>query len=250
MQDASPAPRRRGRKPGPRPRLSRAAIARAALDIGLDTVTLKALAAHLGADHSSLYRHVKSRADIVSAAADLALSELDWYRPEDGWHEMLDRLCTALWDLFERHPGLAAAYRDMEITPAEGIHTFADAVAHLQRCGFRLEDAIIAVDTLVDGLTDCFSGWHRMTRPGAGGQSLAGILATRLQSASVAAPDHAPQIEGMISAMEAGPRAWWDKRKVLILAGIEALCVPPANGRTVCPAAEGPAGRSGRDGPQ
>ena len=213
------------KRPGPRPRISREGVARAALEIGLEAVTLKALAAHLGVDHSSLYRHVRSRDEIIAAAADLAVSELDWRGPQGSdWRAMLERLADALWSLYERHPGLAAAFREMEVMPEAGITVFAEVVAALQRDGFDLTDAILSVDTLIDALTDCFTGWQRFTRAGPqGGQSLADRMTAKVEDAAIADASHAEQLGGMIGIMQGGPRDWWLKRQGLILAGIASL---------------------------
>ena len=65
-------------KAGRPARISRNAIAEAALDIGLGNATMVAIAERLGVDHSSLYRHVKGRDDILSAAIDAAVGRVDW----------------------------------------------------------------------------------------------------------------------------------------------------------------------------
>jgi AcrR family transcriptional regulator len=221
MPAAIPPPTRI--KPGPRPRVTREDIARAALELGLDAATVKAVAAHLGMDHSSLYRHVKSRDEIIAAAADLAVAELDWRTPGGDWRGLLEKLCDALWSLYERHPGLATAFREMEVMPPAGIRCFAEAVAQLQAEGFGLEDAVLALDTLVDALTDCFTGWQRFTRPGFDGQSLADVMTARWEHAALADATHAAQIKSMVSVMRGTARDWWLKRQRLILNGIAGL---------------------------
>ena len=55
-------------------RISRDDVAEAALAIGLDKVTLAAIGKRLGVDHSSLYRHVSGRDDILLAAADRVIA--------------------------------------------------------------------------------------------------------------------------------------------------------------------------------
>lgn len=208
------------RKPGPSPRVTREDIARAALEIGLDAVTIKAVAAHLGMDHSSLYRHVKSRNEIIAAAADLAVVKLDWRIAEGDWRALPEKLSDAIWSLYERHPGLANAFREMEVMPPAGIRGFSEAVARMQADGFRLEEAILAVDTLIDALTDCFTAWQRFTRPGYDGKSLADAMARHWEEAGLSDAAHAEQIEGMIAVMRGTPRDWWLKRRRLILDGI------------------------------
>lgn len=222
---AETAPRRR--KPGPRPRVSRQQIARAALQIGLDAATIKALAAHLGMDHSSLYRHVRSRDEIVEAAADLAIEGLDW-NPEDptGWREMLERLTAALWTLYERHPGLANAFRDLEVVPETGLRAFARAVERLEELGLASDDAAVAVETLVDALTDCFIGWQRIHRRGGDGQSMADRAAPRWQAMAEAEPAHQQPIAEMVGIMQGDGWLWWLRRQRLIFAGIASLLTP------------------------
>lgn len=211
------------RKPGPRPRVTRDDIARAALDIGLNTATIKALAAHLGMDHSSLYRHVKNRDEIIAAAADLALSELDWQALHGGWRAMLEQLSDAIWSLYERYPGLAMTFREMQVMPPACIRGFSETVALLQTDGFALDEAILAVDTLFDGLTDCFTGWQRFTQPGKDGESPADIMKKLWETEALTDRTHAPQIRGMIAVMQGEPREWWLKRRGLILDGIGGL---------------------------
>src|SRR4051794_5335215 len=52
------------------PRISRALIAEAAHDIGLDEVTMRAVAERLGVGIASLYHHVDGRDDLLRLAAE------------------------------------------------------------------------------------------------------------------------------------------------------------------------------------
>ena len=69
---------RRAGRVGRPARVSRRSIAEAALEVGLSTLTLTSLAHRLGVDHSTLYRHVASRDDIVLLACDTAIARMDW----------------------------------------------------------------------------------------------------------------------------------------------------------------------------
>lgn len=222
--DSSASPPKTPRKrPGPRPRLSREAIARAALEIGLESATVTAVAARLEADHSSLYRHVKSRAEILFIAIDLAVEEMDWRAPPGDWRVLLERLAEAMWGLYEAHPGLAAALREVEATPPSVLRGFSEAVARLQEEGFSLEDAALAVDTLVDGLTGCFVDWSRLNLPDQRGGKQIDVLARQWEAAAAEEGAHAAQIMTMVAVMRGDPRAWWLRRQALILAGIATL---------------------------
>lgn len=224
MTDASSSVTGPGKqRPGPKPRISKVAIARAALEIGLDTVTVKAVAARLGVDHSSLYRHVTSQAEIVALAADIAIAELEWRRTDADWRVMLEHLAEAVWDLYERHPGLAAAFRDLTVMPPSAILAFSEAVAQLQKHGFALTDSLLAVDTLMDALTDSFAGWHTFKRKGPQGITRADTVAAKWDLVADSDDRFSEQIRGMIDVMHAEPRAWWLRRRALILDGIAAL---------------------------
>ena len=67
---------RRAGRVGRPARVSRRLIAEAALEVGLSTLTLTSLANRLGVDHSTLYRHVASRDDIVAAHAEGTVQRL------------------------------------------------------------------------------------------------------------------------------------------------------------------------------
>lgn len=209
-------PRKRGRPA----RLSLDKIARAALDIGVDKATVTAVAAHLDVDHSSLYRHVKSQKEIVSCATELAIAELGWRgAPGVDWRGDLIALTDSIWELYERHPGLAEAFRSMEFMPVSAIRAFVDATARMQAHGFTLDDAVLAVDMMVDLVGDCFLGWRAMAEVDR--QRAEDRQIQRLwEKAALDQPERAVQIGAMIAVMRAGPRPWWESKRDLVLDGL------------------------------
>lgn len=228
MPNASETSEKHPRRGRGRPaRISREQIARAALEVGLDKVTVTALASHLGVDHSSLYRHVKSRDAIVVLAAEMAIADLGWRSPPGSdWRVELIVLTDAVWDLYERHPGLAESFRAVEIMPQSGIRAFAEAVARLQAHGFTLEDAVLAVDTLVDLAGDCFLGWRALGQAGQQqGTRMDAIVAQWRQEARILT-DQVEQISGMIAVMQGGARPWWERKRDLVLDGLEQRYAP------------------------
>lgn len=218
-EKAPPPVKARGR--GRPARISRERIARAALEIGIDKATVTALAAHLGVDHSSLYRYVTGREEIVAFAAEIAIEELDWRGTDQsgGWREELIALSNAIWDLYERHPGLAEAFRALEVMPRSGIRAFAEAVARLQAQGFCLQDAVLAIDMLIDLAGDCFVGWRaldQMNEKRPAGTGMAEIW----EEAATALPESGEQIGGMIAVIRGGARPWWERKRDLVLDGL------------------------------
>ncbi|EWS98607.1 TetR family transcriptional regulator [Pseudoalteromonas sp. SCSIO_11900] len=208
-------------------RISRESIARVALDIGIQDATLVNIAKALQVDRSSLYHHVKSRKDVVSLATEIAVQELNWEAQEDAtWREELIILTDALWQLYTQNPGLAEAVQQALVTPIEGIHGFAESVARLQQKGFALDDAVIAVDMLVDMVCDCFLGWWSNNKPDSKGKPRSERL-IKLWQEQAKDHHHAEQINAMVAIMQAGQRLWWERKRDLVLDAI-ALRLSPS----------------------
>lgn len=97
-------------KPGPRPVLSLAEIVRAAIDLagraGIAAVSLARVAAELGCATSALYRHVRSKDDLVVLMRDAAALPPSTMPPPDPahWRESLDRLAWAIFGVYRAHP--------------------------------------------------------------------------------------------------------------------------------------------------
>lgn len=221
MQDSSatPAKRKRGRPS----LISRERIARAALEIGVEKATIPVIATHLGVDHSSLYHHVKGRDEIISLAAEIAVKELDWRPPKPTtWKEELIVLTDSIWALYERNPGLAEAFHRAEVAPTTGIRAFAESVARLQARGFPLAEAVVAVDMLVDMVEECFLGWWSIEKTEADGRLRKDRMIELWQAEAENAPDQAEQINAMVDIMQSGTRQWWERKRDIVLDGIEA----------------------------
>ncbi|SCK25260.1 transcriptional regulator, TetR family [Streptomyces sp. LamerLS-316] len=76
-----------------------------------DSFSVRKLAAVLGTDSSSLYRHFRSKTELLRAVADRILLEaMDGYRPEGDWKQRITALALRLREAFGRHPQLAATW--------------------------------------------------------------------------------------------------------------------------------------------
>lgn len=209
-------------------RISFEEIARVALKIGLDEVTMIGVAQELGVDHSSLYRYVKGRKELLLAAADLAAAELEvddqaWRGKPDEWREFVQAVANSAWNLFERYPGLADALRELEVSPPSGIRAIAKISNQIESFGFSIEESVLVLDSVLDMTIDCFTGWRRVYKPGNIGER---GLETVVQSWQVEAdrnPDNARPIAIMIRMMSDNPKLWWDKKLFLILEGAQAI---------------------------
>lgn len=108
------SPPRRVRSSG-EPELTRERIVRAAIEIadaeGIDALSMRGIAARLGAATMSPYRHVDSKDELVLLMANAVYGEVAYPEPlPDGWRERIEIGSQALWDTHKRHPWLAQMF--------------------------------------------------------------------------------------------------------------------------------------------
>ncbi|QWF82392.1 TetR/AcrR family transcriptional regulator [Amycolatopsis sp. CA-230715] len=98
---------------GPKPAHTRDELAAAALRVadaeGLDAVTMRRVAAELGAGVTSLYRYVTGKDELIDLMSDAALGELDLPALTGKWRADLRAAARLLYDLILHRPWLAAA---------------------------------------------------------------------------------------------------------------------------------------------
>ncbi|MFF7244443.1 TetR/AcrR family transcriptional regulator [Embleya sp. NPDC008237] len=76
-----------------------------------DSFSVRKLAAVLGTDSSSLYRHFRSKTELLRAVADrVLLAAMDGHRPEGDWKQRITSLALRLKDAFGQQPQLAAVW--------------------------------------------------------------------------------------------------------------------------------------------
>lgn len=123
-------------------RISRAAIADAAHEIGLEDLTLKAVADRLGVGVPSLYHHIGGRDELLQLAAEHAVRRL--HLPEDHgqhWAEWLLEWARYNRDAFVEQPALLAQFLEGAISPEVVRHHAEQIRAVLERQGFDEDDA-------------------------------------------------------------------------------------------------------------
>ncbi|WP_370677934.1 TetR/AcrR family transcriptional regulator [Pleomorphomonas sp. PLEO] len=218
MSDNSPTGKRGAGRP---PRVNRATIADAALRIGLDKATLVLIGRELGVDHSSLYRHVRSRDDLMTAAVDQALDDVSWHRDaDDDWRGYLARVAEAVWDVYEANPGVAETIRTLDAMPSSVIRAFVVICGELRTAGLSAADAVLAADSVMDMTNDSAVGWRRLLAPTATGPLVADKMRHALESEFAAHADWTEYGELMAGALTGSPKTWWRRKLELILDGI------------------------------
>ncbi|MGW0658254.1 TetR/AcrR family transcriptional regulator, partial [Streptodolium elevatio] len=76
-----------------------------------ESFSVRKLAATLGTDSSSLYRHFRSKTELMRAVADrILLAAMDGYRPEGDWKQRITSLALRVREAFGRQPQLAAIW--------------------------------------------------------------------------------------------------------------------------------------------
>nr|WP_319391164.1 TetR family transcriptional regulator [uncultured Cohaesibacter sp.] len=204
-------------------RITRDDIAATALEIGLDKVTLSAIGSALGVDHSSLYRHIKNRDDILIAAADLAVSQADWYIKTHTWRAFIVHVAEVSWALYRRYPGLATIIRRMDSMPPSILRVFAQSCRELEQFGFSLADAALLVDSVLDMTSDSSLGWEHMAETIKDGMTVAQSLQASLDDLAKESPDLAHHIGFIGEVINSGPQNWWKRKLELLLDGAEKM---------------------------
>lgn len=102
------APHARRGSFGGDPELSRERLVHAAIALadagGLAAVSMRQLAAELGATTMALYRHVRGRDDLILAMADVVLADAPLpAAPPAGWRTSLELLARVQWAVYRRH---------------------------------------------------------------------------------------------------------------------------------------------------
>lgn len=104
------APRRPGRRPDA-PDLSREQLVRAAVALadreGLSGLSMRRIAAEVGVATMSLYRHVRSKDELVMYMMDAVFAAYPLPEAADCWRTRLEALARLQWDIYRRHPWLA-----------------------------------------------------------------------------------------------------------------------------------------------
>ncbi|WP_185278610.1 TetR/AcrR family transcriptional regulator [Leifsonia shinshuensis] len=94
-----------------RPRLTRDTVLARALEradtIGLDALSMRALAAELGVVPMALYKHVANKDELIDGMVDLVWAEVDppeLGNPDTPWRDALRARAVSLREALRRHP--------------------------------------------------------------------------------------------------------------------------------------------------
>lgn len=216
---SSDRPESSGRRGRP-PKVTRRRIVDAVLAEGFAGLTVPAVAERLGVTTMTLYRHVPTRAELLALAWDDVLERHTWPDLALPWRELLTEHASALWDLLASHGGVVTEM-STAILPARMAGLFDDLAVCLVEQGFTADEALLAVDTVIDMTLDHRRGVENLAQPVEGrAEDL------RDQIESIWEDDGDPGPRGMVrramsSAISADPRSWFLRKLGLVLDGVE-----------------------------
>jgi AcrR family transcriptional regulator len=205
-------------KVGRPPRINRQMIAEAAHEVGLDGLTLRDVADHLGVSIAALYHHVSSKDDLMRVAAEYSATKVPL--PENRgqhWAVWLYEWAAYNRDAFVAQPGLLAQFLEGAIS-AEAIAGNVDTILGLLvRHGFSIHDANSAYDVV----TSCALGTAVSTiREREAARTGRTVLATQRRVLEQAGPDELPYLRQLLETDVQEDDAAFHARIATVLCGI------------------------------
>ncbi len=155
-----------------RPRLSKRTVTENALKLadadGLDALTIRKLAQHLGVTPMALYWHFRSKEDLLEGVAEQVWGEIDVNTdPDAPWWAQLQGLLESLVAVLRAHSAAAQLLLEHEKRNEAALRATEVTLDVLRRAGFDAEHAsAIARSTLWTGITPSSPRWWRSARPG------------------------------------------------------------------------------------
>ncbi len=147
---------RAGNRPGPKPRLTREEIVEAAVEVGVDRLTVAAVADRLGVAAGTLYRYVDGLEEIAGAALALVLARTPLPDASAGWRAFLEAEAALAFDLLLRYAALAQDVgADLGAVAGDRLDrivgTLRDTGGFDTAAAVRIADAVL--DIVADGAT-------------------------------------------------------------------------------------------------
>ena len=136
-----------------RPTLSRDRIVRAALELadreGVDSLSMRRLANHLGAGTMTLYGHFANKEDLLNAALDAAAAEKDLPEFQGSWREQVHQLIAHARGLHQRHASAVEIWARQPVLGRVGLRWPEAGLRILEEAGFPEREAVVAFRLLV-----------------------------------------------------------------------------------------------------
>ncbi|MFI6576260.1 TetR/AcrR family transcriptional regulator [Nocardiopsis sp. NPDC050513] len=190
---------------GPKPKLNREAIVRAAVTAadaeGLDGVSMQRVARELGYTTMSLYRHVDSKEDLLVLMLDAAMEQDPPQPRADGdWRAGIGEWVAGCREVYRRHPWMVYAVVFGPPLGPNGLRWMEAGLRELVRSGLNTADAVQVLTTVSSVVRDTYRLELDMRRAAeAAGSTLAEREhAYALSLRRVVTPERFPTIAAML----------------------------------------------------
>lgn len=106
---------------------------------GLEALTMRALAKHLGVKPMTLYHHIDSKEDLLDGLIDLVFAEIELPPPDKPWRDAIYQRTASARQVLALHPW-ATPLMESRTTPGPATLGHHEAViATFRRAGFGVE---------------------------------------------------------------------------------------------------------------
>jgi len=145
----------RARRKGKRP-LSAETIATAAVAIadaqGVEEVTMRKIAAVLGAGTMSLYHYLRTKEDLLAAMDDVIIGEIlvSPKELEGGWRKAMSAIARKTRDAYRRHPWALTIQTETAGPAINGVRHMEQSLAALADTGLKFDDKLAIIIVLDD----------------------------------------------------------------------------------------------------
>ncbi|GII83270.1 TetR family transcriptional regulator [Sphaerisporangium siamense] len=134
--------------------LTRARIVAAAIDLiereGADAISMRRIAADLGAGVMSLYNHVPNKAALLDAVAESVYSRIEFTDdPSAEWTERVRAQARAFRQIAHHYPRSTMVVISRQLRSPAGILPVEHALVTLREAGFGGEDAVRLLRTFI-----------------------------------------------------------------------------------------------------
>lgn len=157
--------------------LTRERVLEAAIDladeIGIESLTIRKLAARLDVGAMTIYHHVPSKEAIVDGMVEAVFSEIEKPPTEVDWKEAIRRRCVSAREVLNRHPW-AAPLMESQTEPGPANLSHHDAVLGCLRSGGLSIQLAAHAYAILDSFIYGFA-FEEATLPTQGGEGFAEI---------------------------------------------------------------------------
>lgn len=210
-------------------------IGEAVIELGIETFSVKALAAHLQVSERTLYNYASNRSGLVALGMEHLMRNAprfpvpDWSE-EASWREILEQVAETAWDFVTTSPQVGMLIARGTHTRVQMEFTTVAGTALMDR-GFTADQAIQALAMVFELVTTVWANEQRMDVPG-GAEAVAerDRVAVDLAPAGRGTDREREFFAAMVRGMWEPRKDVLDRRLAIVLDGVAVHHGTPADG--------------------